>query len=183
MLHASDALFELVYSGENAFHITVNHFYIIDFTNAAEIQSILGFESDTLVKGVDNPRRYYLSSSCNQVAATDSRDSHVLTMPTEYYTFFEFIEAVGVAMVKVLPLISMTIEDDYVRFNDESNSWYFDRTSVDTRSMVLVGLHSSNCHHRLTICALSFLLILCLIPVDHLYPIRRMIKVLEVMHT
>ena len=60
MLNASDALFELVYSSENAFHITVNHFYTIDFTRVPEILSILGFESDTLVKGVDNPRRYCL---------------------------------------------------------------------------------------------------------------------------
>ena len=131
-LNASDALFELVYSGENSFHITVNHFYTIDFTRVPEIQSILGFESDTLVKEVNNPRRYYLSSSCNQVVVTDSRDSHVLTMPTIYYTFSEFIEAVGIDMVKVLPLISMTIEDDHVRFNDQSNSWYFDRASVGT---------------------------------------------------
>ena len=63
---------------------------------------------------------------------TDGRDSHVLTMPTGYYTFFGFIDAVGVEMVKVLPLISMTIEDDHVSFNDQSNSWYFDQTSVDT---------------------------------------------------
>ena len=64
---------------------------------------------------------------------TDGRDSHVLTMPTGYYTFSEFIEAVGTEMVKVLPLISMTIEDDHVSFNDQSNeSWYFDRTSVET---------------------------------------------------
>ena len=34
MLNASDALFELVYRGENAFHITVNHFCTIDFTRA-----------------------------------------------------------------------------------------------------------------------------------------------------
>ena len=47
------SLFEVVYSGENAFHVTVNHFYTIDFTNAPEIKSILGFESDTLVKGLD----------------------------------------------------------------------------------------------------------------------------------
>ena len=69
MLNASDALFEVVYSGENAFHVTVNHFYTIDFTKAPEIKSILGFESDTLVKGIDNPKRYYMSSSCNQVVA------------------------------------------------------------------------------------------------------------------
>ena len=113
------SLFELVYSGENAFHVTVNHFYTIDFTKAPEIKSILGFESDTLMKGLDNPKRYYMSSSCNQVVVTNGTDSHVLILPTGYYTFTEFIEAVGAEMVKVLPLTSMTIEDDHVRFNDQ----------------------------------------------------------------
>ena len=44
------SLFELVYSGENAFHITVAIFYTIDFTNALEIRSIYGFELSVLVK-------------------------------------------------------------------------------------------------------------------------------------
>ena len=73
--------------------------------NAPEIKSILGFESDTLVKGLDNPKRYYMSSSCNQVVVTNGTDSHVLILPSGYYTFTEFIEAVGAEMVKkVLPL-------------------------------------------------------------------------------
>ena len=38
------SLFELVYSGQNAFHITVADFYTIDFTNAPEIQSIPEYE-------------------------------------------------------------------------------------------------------------------------------------------
>ena len=52
------SLFELVYSGENAFHITVADFYTIDFTNASEIQSILGFELSVLERRVNNPRHY-----------------------------------------------------------------------------------------------------------------------------
>ena len=64
MLNASDAfLFELVYCGENAFHITVAIFYLIDFTNVLKIRSILGFESSVLVKGLDNPRLFFLSTS------------------------------------------------------------------------------------------------------------------------
>ena len=51
------SLAELVHNGENAFHVTVNHFYTIDFTNVPEIQSIFGFEWSVLVKGLDNPRR------------------------------------------------------------------------------------------------------------------------------
>ena len=89
------SLFEVVYSGENASHVTVNHFYTIDFTNALEIKSILGFESDTLVKGLDNPKQYYMSSSCNHLVVSDGEESHVLTLSVGYYTFGEFIEAVG----------------------------------------------------------------------------------------
>ena len=89
------SLFELVYSGENTFHITVTDFYTIDFTNAPEIQSILGFESSVLVKGLDNPRLFFLSTSCNQIVVTNGTMSHVLSMPTGYYTFSKFIEAVG----------------------------------------------------------------------------------------
>ena len=56
------SLFEVVYSGENAFHVTVNHFYTIDFTKAPEIKSILGFESSVLVKGLDNQQPLFLST-------------------------------------------------------------------------------------------------------------------------
>ena len=41
-------------------------------TNAPEIQSILGFESSVLVKELDNPRQYFLSSSCNQVVVVSN---------------------------------------------------------------------------------------------------------------
>ena len=105
MLNASDALFELVYRGENAFHITVNHFYTIDYTHTPEIQSILGFESDILVKGVDNPRQYFLSTSCSQiVVVANGETSLVLSMSTGDYTFSQFIEAVNNEMVKALNL-------------------------------------------------------------------------------
>ena len=89
------SLFELVYSGENTFHITVAIFYMIDFTNVLEIRSILGFELSVLVKGLDNPRLFFLSTSCNQIVVTNGTMSHVLSMPTGYYTFSKFIEAVG----------------------------------------------------------------------------------------
>ena len=72
------SLFELVYNGENAFHIIVTDFYLIDFTIVPEIQSILGFESSVLVKGLDNPRLFFLSTSCNQRVVTNSTTSHVL---------------------------------------------------------------------------------------------------------
>ena len=126
------SLFELVYSGENAFHITVTNFYKIDFTNAPEIQSILGFESSVLEKGVDNPRRYFLSTNCNQIVVTNGTVSHMLSIFTGYYTYLEFIEAVGAEMDKVITTVSMTIEDKYVRFNVEEEGWYFDRGSEDT---------------------------------------------------
>ena len=126
------SLFELVYSGENAFHITVINFYTIDFTNAPEIQPILGFKSSVLVKGLDNPRLYFLSTMYNQVVVTNNTVCHVLSISTGYYTYLEFIEAVGSEMVKVVPLVSMTIEEEYVKFNVQGEGWYFDRTSDNT---------------------------------------------------
>ena len=133
MLNASEAfLFELLQSGENAFHITVTDNYTIDFTNAPEIQSILGFESSVHVKWLDNPRLFFLSTSCNQIVVTNDTMSYVLSTPTGYYSFLEFIEAVGSEMVKVLSIISMMIEEEYVTFNVQKERWYFDRESEDT---------------------------------------------------
>ena len=104
------SLFELVYCGENAFHLTVTDFYLIDFTIVPEIQSILGFELSVFVKGLDNPRLFFLSTSCNQIVVTNDTMSYVLSMFTGYYTFLEFIEAIGSEMVKVLSIVSMMIE-------------------------------------------------------------------------
>ena len=126
------SLFELVYSGENAFHITMTNFYMIDITNAPEIQSILGFESSVLVKGLDNPWHYFLYTMCNQSVVTNSTTSHVLSMSTGYYTFLEFIEAVSSEMVMMLSIVSMMIEEENVKLNDWEHGWYFDRDSDNT---------------------------------------------------
>ena len=126
------SLFELVCNGENAFHITVTNFYTIDFIRAPEIQSILGFESNVLEKRVDNPRRYFLSIVQNQIVVTNDTVRHVLSMLTGYYTFSEFIEDVGSEMVNVLPLVSMTIEEEYVKYDIIGELGYLDRVSNDT---------------------------------------------------
>ena len=41
----------------------------------------------------------------------------VLSISTGYYTYLEFIEAVSSEMAKVLPLVSMMIEKEYVTLN------------------------------------------------------------------
>ena len=146
------SLFELMYSGENALHITLTNFYTIDLSCAPEIQSILRCESSVLEKEVDNPRRYCLSSVCNQVVVTNGTVRHVLSMPTGYYSYLEFIEAVGVETVKVLPFVSMTIEEEYV------NSMFKKKGSIlivkvtTRRWMVLIGLLGSNCLYPYSIC-------------------------------
>ena len=132
MLNVSDALFELVYSGENAFRVNVNNFYTIDFTNAPEIQSIFGFESNIPEKGIDNPKRYFMNINWNQIVVMNGTERHILSIPIGYYTYLEFIEAVGVELNKVITTISMTIEDKYVKFNVEGSGWYFDRDTTDT---------------------------------------------------
>ena len=47
--------------------------------------------NEVFVKGLDNPRRYFLSSVCNQVVVTNDEISHVLSMSIGYYTFSKFI--------------------------------------------------------------------------------------------
>ena len=63
---------------------------------------------------------------------TNGTIRRVLSMPTYYYTFSQFIDAVGSEMVNVLHLVSMMIEEEYVKFNVQGELWYFDRVSNDT---------------------------------------------------
>ena len=69
---------------------------------------------------------------CKQLVVTYDTVRHVLSMPTGYYTFSEFIDAVGSEMVNVLPLVSMTIEEEYVKFNVKEELWYLNRVSNNT---------------------------------------------------
>ena len=109
----------------------MNNFYTIDFTNATEIQSVLGFESSILEKGIDNPKRYFMSTNWNQIVVINGTERHILSIPTGYYTYLEFIEAIGTELSKVITTVSMTIEDKYVKFNAQ-DGWYFDRDTTDT---------------------------------------------------
>ena len=106
------SLFELVYSGDNAFHITMTNSYTIIFRKAPGIQSILGFGSRVLEKRVYNPRRYFLSTSCSLGVVTNDETLHVLSMSIGYDLYLEFIDVVGSDIVKVLPLVLMTIEEE-----------------------------------------------------------------------
>ena len=53
-------------------------------------------------------------------------------MSIGYYLYPEFIDAVSSEMVKVLPLVLMTIEEEYVKLDVQEDGWYFDRESDDT---------------------------------------------------
>ena len=65
-----------------------------------------------LEKRVYNPRRYFLSTSCSLGVVTNDETLHVLSMSIGYDLYLEFIEFVGSDMVKVLPLVLMTIEEE-----------------------------------------------------------------------
>ena len=156
------SLFELMYSGENALHITLTNFYAIYLSCAPEIQSILRCESSVLEKEVDNPRRYCLSSVCNQVVVTNGTVRHVLSMPTGYCSYLEFIEAVGVETVKVLPLVSMTIEEEYANSMFKKKGCILIVKVTTRRWMVLIGLLGSNCLYPYPTCVWSILcMVLC----------------------
>ena len=63
---------------------------------------------------------------------TNDHVRHVLSMLTGYFTFSEFIEALGSEMVNVLPLVLMTIEKEYVKYDIIGELWYFDCECDDT---------------------------------------------------
>ena len=160
----------------------MNNFYTIGFTNATEIQSILGFESSILEKGIDNPKRYLMNTNCNQIVVTNGTERHILSISTGYYTYLEFIEAVGTELSKVITTISMTIEDKYVKFNVEGNEWYFDRDTTDTTidgfgwtPWFKLSPSTQNLCIELPVDE-------CLILMVHLYLMRQMMKDWEVMY-
>ena len=170
-----------MHSGENAFHITVTSSYTINLTYTSEILSIHGFESSLLVKGLDNPVLCFLSTSCNQVVVTNGTISYVLSILTGYCTYSEFIEAIDVEMVKVLPLISMTFDEDHALCNITSDElWYFDQASSDTTIDGFGWTPWLNLLPSTQTCASSDLLRLNSIRVDQVYPMLRMTKVLAV---
>ena len=96
------------------------------------MQKILGFEQSVIQKGTDVIKRYYLSTSANQVVVSNGSNSYTLVVPTGYYTFTEFYEAVGREMVKVIPLVRMRIHTEYIEFQCSTIGWYFDRSSANT---------------------------------------------------
>ena len=110
----------------------MNNFYTINFTNASEIQSILGFDSSVLEKGVYNPKRYYLSTNCNQIVVSNGNVRYLLSIPTGYYTFIEFIEAIDIELGEVVSLVSTTIKNEYVVFYTQGDGWYFDHENDNT---------------------------------------------------
>ena len=74
-----------------------------------------------------------MNTNWNQIVVSNGGTvRHILSIPTGYYTYLEFIEAVGNELSKVITTVSMTIEDKYVKFNVEGNEWYFDRDTTDT---------------------------------------------------
>ena len=59
----------------------------------------------------------------------------------------------GSEMVKVLPFVSMTIEEENVKFNVQEHGWYFDNDSDNTTIDNIDWTPCSNCFYPLSICA------------------------------
>lgn len=134
MLNCSDAMFELIYNGENAFRIAANYFYTLDFSNARLLKEILGFENDWIEKGVDLIKKYYVSGSCNQIVLTNGVVEHLIHIPVGYYTFDEFCERIMNETNEYVSIGGMTLKDEYIALNtmNTSEEWWFDRESVNT---------------------------------------------------
>ena len=132
LLNTGDALFELIYEGENAFKVSANYFYRLDFTNAPIVQKILGFEKTIIQKGTEVIKRFFLPTTANKLVVTNGTTSQTLTIPSAYYTFEEFYTAVSNELTKVNRVVSIQINTGYIQYICAESGWYFDRSSRNT---------------------------------------------------
>ena len=62
-------------------------------------------------------KKYYVSTSCNQIVLTNGNDEHILKVAIGYYTFNEFCDAIVGEVSKVVDVGGLTYKDEYVGIN------------------------------------------------------------------
>jgi len=129
LLNCSDALFQLIYHGANAFRVTISDFSHIVFTQAQEIKAILGIDSDTVVETEAQELRYPVTSTCNTIVVNVNNVNSPLEVQTGNYTWSEFIGAISEAIGETIGFTSVSEHDSYVEFNGSVENWYFNRAS------------------------------------------------------
>lgn len=117
LMNTSDAIFELVYSGSNAFKTSVNYFYSIDFSNGREIQQILGFKDTFILNEQVENKMYYLSSSANSLVIDVDGRTEMLRIPEGYYTWEQFYKKIGELLDPIVTILDIVDKGTYIQYD------------------------------------------------------------------
>lgn len=117
LMNTSDAIFELVYSGSNAFKTSVNYFYSIDFSNGKEIQTILGFQDEFILNEQVENKMYYLSSSANSLVINVDDTTQLLRIPEGYYTWEQFYKKIGELLDPIVTILDIVDKGNYIQYD------------------------------------------------------------------
>ena len=117
LMNTSDAMFELVYSGSNAFRTSVNYFYSIDFLNGREIQQILGFKDTFILNQQVENKMYYLTSSANSLVINIDDTTMMLRIPEGYYTWEQFYHKIGEILDPIVTILDVKDMDTYIQYD------------------------------------------------------------------
>lgn len=126
LINTSDAIFELVYSGSNAFKTSVNYFYSIDFSNGKEIQTILGFQDEYILNEQVENKMYYLSSSANSLVIDVDGTTQMLRIPEGYYTWEQFYKKIGELLDPIVTILDVKDMGTYIQY-DSKKPFTFNR--------------------------------------------------------
>ena len=126
LMNTSDAIFELVYSGSNAFKTSVNYFYSIDFSNGKEIQTILGFQDEFILNEQVENKMYYLSSSANSLVIDVDGRTQMLRIPEGYYTWEQFYHKIGELLDPIVTILDIVDKGNYIQY-DSKKPFTFNR--------------------------------------------------------
>lgn len=117
LMNTSDAIFELVYSGSNAFRTSVNYFYSIDFSNGREIQQILGFKDTFILNEQVENKMYYLTSSANSLVIDVDGTTQMLRIPEGYYTWDQFYKKIGEILDPIVTILDIVDKGNYIQYD------------------------------------------------------------------
>ena len=117
LMNTSDAIFELVYSGSNAFRTSVNYFYSIDFSNGREIQQILGFKDTFILNEQVENKMYYLTSSANSLVINIDDTTMMLRIPEGYYTWEQFYKKIGELLDPFVTILDIVDKGNYIQYD------------------------------------------------------------------
>ena len=117
LMNTSDAIFELVYSGSNAFRTSVNYFYSINFSNGREIQQILGFKDTFILNEQIENKMYYLASSANSLVINIDDTTQLLRIPEGYYTWEQFYHKIREILDPIVTILDVKDMGTYIQYD------------------------------------------------------------------